>query len=80
MMMVHLKTVENASTDNSLAVIARTLLAAVLLVTVSGSNADYKDLAIADAHVHLVDFLQNGDYLHNGKNSREKTKDRASCR
>ena len=28
--------------------------------------AQDEDIVIADAHVHLVDFLQNGDYLEDG--------------
>jgi hypothetical protein len=28
---------------------------------------DYSEVAIADAHVHLLDFLQNGDHLEGGK-------------
>ncbi len=31
------------------------------------SAADYANVVIADAHVHLLDFLQNGDHLENGK-------------
>ena len=29
--------------------------------------ADYSDLQIADAHVHLLDFLQNGDHFEEGE-------------
>ena len=28
---------------------------------------DWSGLSIADAHLHLLDFLQNGDYLEDGK-------------
>ena len=27
----------------------------------------YKDMVLSDAHLHLLDFLQNGDYLENGQ-------------
>ena len=40
--------------------------AALLIVSTSALGADYKDIPIADAHVHLLDFLQNGDYLESG--------------
>ena len=42
-------------------------LAAVSLVSASAMAAKYDDVVIADAHIHLLDFLQNGDYLENGK-------------
>jgi len=29
--------------------------------------ADYSDVVLADAHVHLLDFLQNGDHLESGE-------------
>ena len=29
--------------------------------------ADYGNVVIADAHVHILDFLQNGDHLENGE-------------
>ena len=49
----------------------RTLLAlAAVFVLACASPAlgkDWGDVAIADAHVHMLDFLQNGDYLENGK-------------
>ena len=44
--------------------------AAAAAVLVCGSPAlgkDWSEVAIADAHVHLLDFLQNGDYLEDGK-------------
>ncbi len=40
--------------------------AALLIVSTSVLGADYKDIPIADAHVHLLDFLQNSDYLESG--------------
>ncbi len=41
---------------------------AVFFLVSAPSAADkYDDVVIADAHVHLLDFLQNGDYLENGK-------------
>lgn len=43
------------------------LLAAFLAVGASGGSGNYGDVAIADAHVHLVDFLQNGDYFDQGR-------------
>ena len=48
------------------------LLATIIAgLVVSESSAqlleeDVSRLTIADCHVHLVDFLQNGDYLENG--------------
>ena len=42
-------------------------LLAVSFVSTSSMAADYDDVVIADAHIHLLDFLQNGDYLDNGK-------------
>jgi predicted TIM-barrel fold metal-dependent hydrolase len=41
--------------------------AAFLLLGGQQSAADYGDVTIADAHIHLLDFLQNGDYLEDGK-------------
>ena len=32
------------------------------LVSTSSLADEYEDVVIADAHVHLLDFLQNGDY------------------
>jgi hypothetical protein len=40
--------------------------ALLLLIDPSAAN-DHHDVVIADAHVHLLDFLQNGDHLENGK-------------
>ncbi len=40
-------------------------IAALLLTSNSTLGADY-DIPMADAHVHLLDFLQNGDYLQDG--------------
>ena len=50
-------------------VIPRMTMALVLLTWAApiSSAADYTNVVIADAHVHLLDFLQNGDYLENGK-------------
>ncbi len=42
-------------------------LPAVSFVSTSSMAGEYGDVVIADAHIHLLDFLQNGDYLENGK-------------
>lgn len=42
-------------------------LLAVSFVSASSMADDYDDVVIADAHIHLLDFLQNGDYLENGE-------------
>ena len=42
-------------------------LTVLSLVCSSAMAAEYDDVVIADAHVHLLDFLQNGDYLENGE-------------
>ncbi len=42
-------------------------LLAVSFVSTSSMADDYDDVVIADAHIHLLDFLQNGDYLENGE-------------
>jgi len=47
-------------------------LATVLALSLVGpapsrAQETYVDIAIADAHLHLLDFLQNGDYLENGQ-------------
>jgi len=51
------------------AVIPRVIAAVVLLACAAPltAGADYANVVIADAHVHLLDFLQNGDYLENGE-------------
>ncbi len=51
------------------AVIPRVITAVVLLACAAPltAAADYANVVIADAHVHLLDFLQNGDYLENGE-------------
>ena len=51
------------------AVIPRVITAVVLQGCIASitAAADYTDVVIADAHVHLLDFLQNGDHLENGK-------------
>ena len=51
------------------AVIPRMITAVVLLGCAAPITAavDYANVVIADAHVHLLDFLQNGDYLENGE-------------
>ncbi len=41
------------------------LAAIVIASPVLGS--DWGDVPIADAHVHLFDFLQNGDHLEDGR-------------
>ena len=39
-----------------------------LFLSVAATNSSkYKGIAFADAHLHLLDFLQNGDYLEQGK-------------
>ena len=38
-----------------------------LLVATSCAARGFGDVPMADAHVHLLDFLQNGDYLENGQ-------------
>ena len=42
-------------------------LPAVSFVSTSSMADEYDDVVIADAHIHLVGFLQNGDYLENGE-------------
>ena len=42
-------------------------LLTVSFVSTSSMADDYDDVVIADAHIHLLDFLQNGDYLENGE-------------
>ena len=42
-------------------------LSVVFLVSTSSRADEYDDIAIADGHMHLLDFLQNGDYLENGE-------------
>ncbi len=42
-------------------------LPAVSFVSTSSMADEYDDVVIADAHIHLLDFLQNGDYLENGE-------------
>ena len=51
------------------AVIPRVITALVLLACATPLTAavDYANVVIADAHVHLLDFLQNGDHLENGE-------------
>ena len=46
------------------AITAVGLLGCIASITAA---SDYTDVVIADAHVHLLDFLQNGDHLENGK-------------
>ena len=41
-------------------------IAALFLFNAPSVAGDYDDVVIADAHVHLLDFLQNGDYLDRG--------------
>ncbi len=41
--------------------------ASLFVLTTSHAYAGWRDVVIADAHIHLLDFLQNGDYLENGK-------------
>ncbi len=51
------------------AVIPQIITTLVLLTWAAPINfaADYANVVIADAHVHLLDFLQNGDHLENGE-------------
>ncbi len=42
-------------------------LLAVSFIGASSAAGEYGDVVIADAHIHLVGFLQNGDYLENGE-------------
>jgi predicted TIM-barrel fold metal-dependent hydrolase len=51
------------------AIIPSVITAVVLLCCTASMTAtvDYSNVIIADAHVHLLDFLQNGDHLENGK-------------
>jgi predicted TIM-barrel fold metal-dependent hydrolase len=52
---------------NVRAVIPKMISALALLACAAPlTAADYANLVIADAHVHLLDFLQNGDHLENG--------------
>jgi hypothetical protein len=44
-----------------------TVAALLTFAAPTSSAADYADVVIADAHVHLLDFLQNGDHLENGE-------------
>lgn len=50
------------------AVIPQVATALVLMTWAASINfaADHANVVIADAHVHLLDFLQNGDHLENG--------------
>jgi hypothetical protein len=41
--------------------------AGLLLLSTPSMAGDHRDVVVADAHVHLFDFLQNGDYLESGK-------------
>ncbi len=43
-----------------------------LLLGAPAHSAEHADVPIADAHVHLLDFLQNGDHLENGKIVRKR--------
>ena len=51
------------------AFIPRVITAVLLLACAAPLTAavDYANVLIADAHVHLLDFLQNGDHLENGE-------------
>ena len=51
------------------AIIPTVITTVVLLYCTASMTAtvDYANVIIADAHVHLLDFLQNGDYLENGE-------------
>ena len=42
-------------------------LPAVSFVGTSSMAGEYDDVVVADAHIHLIGFLQNGDYLENGE-------------
>ncbi len=45
------------------------LIATVVLLPFSSPSIadDYRDVVIADGHIHLLDFLQNSDYLEMGE-------------
>ncbi len=51
------------------AIIPRVITGLALLCCTASmtATADYANVVIADAHIHLLDFLQNGDYLENGE-------------
>jgi hypothetical protein len=48
-------------------VVALGLIAACPLVSSSRAEDELDRVVMADCHVHLLDFLQNGDYLEDGK-------------
>ncbi|MCH8247727.1 MAG: amidohydrolase family protein [Bacteroidetes bacterium] len=54
---------------NTPSLTARLLTLTVVLLWSSAPALaqDYSEVVIADAHVHLLDFLQNGDYLEGGE-------------
>ncbi len=60
--------IEEASMSRE-AFIPRVITAVLLLACAAPLTAavDYANVLIADAHVHLLDFLQNGDHLENGE-------------
>ncbi len=60
--------IEEASMSRE-AFIPRVITAVLLLACAAPLTAavDYANVVIADAHVHLLDFLQNGDHLENGE-------------
>ncbi len=43
------------------------LVVVLLWCGVPARAEDYADVVMADAHLHLLDFLQNGDYLEGGE-------------
>ena len=42
-------------------------LPCLLFIATPSPAGDFDRVPIADVHLHLLDFLQNGDYLENGK-------------
>ena len=43
------------------------IVALLLLVSASVAASEWDDIPIADAHLHRLDFLQNGDILDGGE-------------
>ena len=63
---------------NSVCALLCGLLCILLLIAVDAAAEEgYTHVKIADAHVHLLDFLQNGDFYANGKFIRGGTANQA---
>ena len=45
----------------------RNIVVVAVILQASVALADASKMPLADCHVHLVDFLQNGDHLEKGK-------------